>query len=543
VLELASVVGREFWQAAIAAIAPDEIDVADSSVLGALVRKDLIVPERSTITGDDSYRFRHILIRDAAYDALPKAERAALHERFASCLEESFADRLAEVEEIIGYHLQQAHTYRATLGSARADLAERAAAHLGAAGRRSLDVRAAVSLLERARSLSPVASPAARQFGLDIGNVFLRAGEFESARTVLQELETQAEAAHDRVALAHARVGLAQIRVFVDPEGAAASAALEAEAALPVFQRAGDRLGIAKALMLGGEQDRLFCRWARFGQTCERALEQLRIAEDRHSVPWVLDLMSNALMAGPMPIPEALGRMHQILQDAGENRWLQAHVRAQIGFLLAQEGRAREALQAEAEAQAILRDLGVEFHLAWLALYSGWLLLCVGRLDDAEQRLCEADQICERSGERTFRSTLLATLARVLFEQGRVAAANETALHAVETGSSDDFTTLASAHGTLARVLACQADPAAEPTAHRALELAQRTDMLFVQGEQWENLAEVRLAAGRHEEAEAAFDAALDRFERKGATALADRIRARLQHMTANDLTSGTDHQ
>ena len=56
--------------------------------LAALVRKELIRPDRPQLVGEDGFRFRHILIRDAAYDALPKATRADLHQRFATWLEE-----------------------------------------------------------------------------------------------------------------------------------------------------------------------------------------------------------------------------------------------------------------------------------------------------------------------------------------------------------------------------------------------------------------------------------------------------------------------
>jgi hypothetical protein len=56
--------------------------------LAALVRKGLIRPDTAQLPGEDAFRFRHLLIRDAAYNALPKARRAQLHERFASCLEQ-----------------------------------------------------------------------------------------------------------------------------------------------------------------------------------------------------------------------------------------------------------------------------------------------------------------------------------------------------------------------------------------------------------------------------------------------------------------------
>src|SRR5205085_1828914 len=75
--------------------------------LASLVRKELLRPAKAQLPGDDAFRFRHLLMRDAAYEALPKAIRAELHERFASWLEERAAD-LVELDEILGFHLEQA---------------------------------------------------------------------------------------------------------------------------------------------------------------------------------------------------------------------------------------------------------------------------------------------------------------------------------------------------------------------------------------------------------------------------------------------------
>ena len=60
--------------------------------LAALVRHQLVRPDRAQLAGDDGYRFRHLLIRDTAYDALPKAVRADLHARFADWLDEHGRD-------------------------------------------------------------------------------------------------------------------------------------------------------------------------------------------------------------------------------------------------------------------------------------------------------------------------------------------------------------------------------------------------------------------------------------------------------------------
>ena len=59
------------------------------SHLATLVRKELIRSTAPTFPEDEGFRFRHLLIRDAAYESLPKATRAELHERFADWLSDA----------------------------------------------------------------------------------------------------------------------------------------------------------------------------------------------------------------------------------------------------------------------------------------------------------------------------------------------------------------------------------------------------------------------------------------------------------------------
>src|SRR5206468_4045347 len=133
-------------------------------LLGALVRKELIRPERSSL-GERTYRFRHLLIRDAAYDSIPKQERAELHERFGRWLERTSGERAIEYEEVLGYHFEQSYRYRAELASvdegARA-IAREAAERLGGAGRRAFmrsDAPAGLNLVSRAVKLLPPEDP------------------------------------------------------------------------------------------------------------------------------------------------------------------------------------------------------------------------------------------------------------------------------------------------------------------------------------------------------------------------------------------------
>ncbi len=148
-LQQASIIGERF--------ALDELLVLGGELGAApeaLLRKGFFIADRDDPSGR-SLRFKHILIRDAAYAGLTKAERAELHEHFADFQAQTAADRLIEYEEIIGYHLEQAIHHRQQLGlddeRTRA-LAGRAAQMLGAAGIRALQRGDAVTsnrLLER----------------------------------------------------------------------------------------------------------------------------------------------------------------------------------------------------------------------------------------------------------------------------------------------------------------------------------------------------------------------------------------------------------
>ena len=86
VLECGSVEGEVFHRGAVQALTPEETQVTPR--LAALVRRELIRSDRPQFAGEDGFRFRHLLIRDAAYDALPKSVRADLHQRFAAWLDQ-----------------------------------------------------------------------------------------------------------------------------------------------------------------------------------------------------------------------------------------------------------------------------------------------------------------------------------------------------------------------------------------------------------------------------------------------------------------------
>jgi class 3 adenylate cyclase len=113
VLELASVVGRSFTCASVAALASPQLRQQVTSLLLALARRRLLRvagPER----GEDAFTFRHRILHEACYRGVPKWRRAILHARVAERLTKAGAGTSAE-DEAVGRHLGQAYQYLAQL--------------------------------------------------------------------------------------------------------------------------------------------------------------------------------------------------------------------------------------------------------------------------------------------------------------------------------------------------------------------------------------------------------------------------------------------
>src|SRR5262249_44483239 len=258
VIERGAVEGAIFHSGAIEALADDDLRGRVDECLGALVRKELIGPYRASFAGVDGFRFRHVLIREGAYESLPKGLRADLHERYASWLEEVAGDRLPELEEVLGYHLEQAHRYR--LEVLREDehgreLALRAGKRLASAARRAQakgDAPAAVNLLARALALDSGQPELRLAQELDLGIALGDAGGLVRADSVLGSVLSQARDRGDRRIELTARIGRAEVALLSDPERAA-TVVRDVQAALPQLQGIGEDRALAIGWRLVGQ--------------------------------------------------------------------------------------------------------------------------------------------------------------------------------------------------------------------------------------------------------------------------------------------------
>lgn len=107
-VQLASVVGRVFWPGVLLKLGCDELVTA----LDGLERRGLIrrAPS-SSVSGETEYAFKHILIRDVAYETLPRKKRAQAHLDVASWITDINAERADEFAELLAHHYASAFKY------------------------------------------------------------------------------------------------------------------------------------------------------------------------------------------------------------------------------------------------------------------------------------------------------------------------------------------------------------------------------------------------------------------------------------------------
>jgi predicted ATPase len=108
VLERAAVVGQAFEQDTVAELSPPGARAEVAERLGRLVRREFLRTAPARLPAEAGFQFRHLLVRDAVYQSVPKQVRAELHERLAGLLEARAGARVREYEEIVGHHLEQA---------------------------------------------------------------------------------------------------------------------------------------------------------------------------------------------------------------------------------------------------------------------------------------------------------------------------------------------------------------------------------------------------------------------------------------------------
>jgi class 3 adenylate cyclase/tetratricopeptide (TPR) repeat protein len=530
VIEGAAVIGKEFWRGAIGELVGGVERGAVGASLMTLARKEFIEPARSIFPAEDGFRFRHILIRDAAYLGVPKETRADLHERFAGWLERSAGESAAELDEIVGYHLEQAHRYReelGPLGRGGADLAARAGERLAAAGRRAVvrggDAAAASSLITRAVSLLPSDHPLRGELLVELTSLLMTIGAFERADEVVGEALSTAKAAGDVRLEMRALIEREFFKVFTAQEVTSSVPEVTARA-IPVLEEAEDHLGLAWAWRLRGEVAVLAGHWGDRVEALERALEQARQATDAREQATLVGLLTMALYFGPTPAGDAIARCTDLLEEVSEHS-IEAAIWSSLAGLLAMRGDFAEARRLWASAGERYEELGLGYRRAVRCTIGADIETLAGDPDAAEQELRRGYETLERMGEKGARVVVAAYLADTLCRAGRDDEAAEYADIVAELAAGDDVVPQALCRCVRAKLFARHAEAEqAEKVAREAVAMVEGMDFPDLQALTLLSLAEVLDAAGKGAESAEFSNRAQALYERKGNVAAGRRI-------------------
>ena len=523
VAERASVVGRTFEAAAVSELAPATLRSELGRHLLALVRKELLHPDRGDLTPGDAFRFRHVLIRDAAYEMLPKAERAALHERFAGWLDRAAGDRLMEFEEILAYHLEQAARYQRELGLDDEETrrtAARAGQLLTVSGQRALAlnaISAAHGLFRRARVLLQADSPQRIDVYLGLADVAGQTGDFGEMHRLLDEATNAATRAGDpRIEARTALVG-ARIRSADAPDGWVASSVDLIDRARPAAEADGDVELQAMAWALEADVMWLVGQLGRAASASTRTRD-LSKQLARPPLGRLDDYVPTSIAEGSMPVAEGIRELEALADDPGLSQSDLSEVLDALGLLRAMLGEFDAARDYVGRASEILRQLGRDV-LAVTADANrlGQVELYAGDVVAAERVILTGYRELQRMGEDMFRSTLAGMLAIVVADLGRFEEAAAYADEAADASLAEDVVSQVLIHRARAKILAGRGDrEEAIRSAREAVGLADPTDNLILRGDALVDLARVLWSAGRADEARDALAGAVSVYEQKG---------------------------
>jgi tetratricopeptide (TPR) repeat protein len=389
VAERASVVGRIFERNAVVELSPLPERPEVMSRLLSLVRKELVRPEAEPgMAGDDAYRFRHLLIRDAVYEAMPKGDRASLHVAFAAWLERVTGDRIGEYAEVVAHHLERAYHYREQLGEIGIEeLGRQASSSLASAARRAQmrgDLPAAMALRRQALALPMEANHRVDmlvQQARSHGDV----GDFQDATKLLDEAERLVAGLDDTPLRMRVVVGRGFDRLHRGEHAATDDIGEDARRAAELLEAAGDAVGVARAHELSALA-------AYFGGDIMAAREGWRAAAewarrsgDRGEAARILPALPATAMYGWSTSAEAIDYCRHLAEEYPDAPMLHPRLLAIMALQHAWRGELEIALDLREKSRALLDELG----LPWLTGEIHWdyadVDLMRGAFQDAER--------------------------------------------------------------------------------------------------------------------------------------------------------------
>ncbi len=486
-------------------------------------------PDASRPVEEEAFRFHHVLIRDTAYEAVLKRARATLHERFVQWADRVNREGAVEYEEILGYHLEQAHRYLSELGpldERGLALGADAARRLASAGQRAFargDVPAAANLYGRAAAVLPEDAPARLELLPEYGEALLQTGRYDEAVATLEDAIRLGEQTGAADVAAHASLVRLLVRLRAgEPESWRAEAGETIVAAMAVFEAAGDNAGLAKAWRLLAWTHGTACRFENAAEASERALEHARKAGDARQAARAATGYAAAAVLGPTPIAQAIEQCERAEQDVSGDRQSEAILLALLGSLHGMQGSTESGRALAARSREMLEELGLFAEVARVRQEAWRVEMLANDLVAAEREIRTAYDLLSQIGEKYLLSTVAGLLAQTLYALGRLDEVDAPTTLSRELATDDDVDTQALWRCVSGKMSAQRGDvDAGEGLIREAIEILAPTDGVLFQYGALIDLAEVQRLAGRPDEQAATLRQARSLAEAKGSEVMA----------------------
>jgi len=349
----------------------------------------------------------------------------------------------------------------------------------------------------------------------------------DTARTTIDAAETSGDLALAQRATLLLNEALGQL----EPTHTLERTRAATEEALRRLQDLGDGPGIVQATIT-------LSRMAFYEGQCTRSLEITdRLLTRAAELPYIArrNLALNRAVSGyfgPATADEALRIHEQALGIVGDSVVGQAFLGEIRAALLAMQGREDEYRVEQERVDRLMGEIGLPEVLTNTYQGRGEAERFLGHPDRAEQQFRAGVEQWDALGETGFNSTMTALLASVLCDLGRFEEAEANAARSRELSAEDDFASQAAWRMARARVVSHRGEhDEALALADDAVAINATTDYLTWQAESDEVRGMVLAAAGRTDEAIAAYGVALERYERKGALPAAARTRTRIAEL------------
>jgi class 3 adenylate cyclase/tetratricopeptide (TPR) repeat protein len=277
-VQVAAVYGKVFW---LGGLVNGRARWTVEEILHSLERKEFVRRERrGSVAGELEYAFRHALVRDVAYEQIPRSRRADMHVAAAEWIES--LGRPDDHSEMLAHHYLAAYELARAAGEPAEDLATRAHRALRSAGDRAYKLNAftsAVAHYRTALELWPEAAPGRADVLFQLASALhtLSAGDEE---TMLERARAELLAEGDKGRAAEASVMLAELwwlrgrRTAVDEQLAAAQELVQDQS--PSSSKARVLANVSRYLMLAGDDDAVAVGREALAMAEELGLDELR---------------------------------------------------------------------------------------------------------------------------------------------------------------------------------------------------------------------------------------------------------------------------